>query len=58
MPITDELVWLRQEQKDFKEQKLRQNMRVFRTSIMCIIFPCCCSIELEEGEEKVEFGWQ
>lgn len=54
MPIKDELVWLRQEQKDFTEQKLRQKMRVFRTSIMCIIFPCCCSTEAEgEAVEEV-----
>lgn len=54
IPITDELVWLRQEQKDFKEQKLRQKMRVFRSSIQCIIFPCCCESETGQGQEEDE----
>lgn len=50
MSISEELVWLRQEQKDFTEQKLRQKMHVFRTSIQCIIFPCCCFTEAAQQD--------
>ncbi len=42
MPISEELVWLRQEQKDYNEQKVRIDMEAFRQEIKEIIFPCFC----------------
>lgn len=38
--ITDELDWLYKERIDYKEQKMRTEMRVFRQEIRTIIFPC------------------
>lgn len=54
MRIAEELEWLGQERKDYKEQKMRKEMTAFRDEIRNIIFPCCNANqgqELSEGEE-------
>lgn len=40
LKISDELSWLVKEQKDYKEQKHRQDQAIFRARIASIIFPC------------------
>lgn len=54
MSINSELEWLYQEQKDYKEQKMRLEMSSFREAIRCIIFPCCQDFvnDIENGEEE------
>jgi len=56
MPITNELNWLYQEQKDYKEQKIRQQMSAFREDIRCIIFPCCSGEQQGQGQADNEEG--
>ncbi len=51
MRIDSELEWLAQERKDYKEQKMRKEMTVFRDEIRNIIFPCC-------NKEQVQFQGQ
>ncbi len=40
MPIGDEVQWLIRERKDYKEQKLRKEMEVFRRELSKVVFPC------------------
>lgn len=58
MRINEELSWLVQEQKDYKEQQLRKEMEAFRSEIRRIIFPCCHSalldIEEDDGVESIQ----
>ncbi|XOV67848.1 MAG: c-type cytochrome [Fluviicola sp.] len=67
MRIQEELAWLGQEQKDYKEQKMRKEMAAFREEIRNVLFPCCSTYqgqgqqgqgaaEAEDGEEENDFG--
>lgn len=62
MQIDEELKWLAQERKDYKEQKMRKEMTAFRDEIRCIIFPCCCQIEMviegEGNEEEITYYFE
>lgn len=40
MKIKDELEWLNKEQQDYKVQRLRKEMQVFRNELRPIVFPC------------------
>lgn len=63
-----ELDWLSQEQKDYKEQKMRKAINAFRDEIREILFPCCnqqqgqqqgqaqAKAPLEGEEEAVNIG--
>ncbi len=56
MEIKEELNWLVKEQKDYKEQKIRQDQAAFRERIAKVIFPCysCdCAVE-DESEVSVD----
>lgn len=51
MKIDNEMDWLVKEQKDYKEQKMRMDMIVFRNQLKSKVFPCAGLMEIPDSED-------
>lgn len=49
MKIQEELDWLIDERTDYKEQKMRKEMNVFRAELACRISTCLCMGEINDA---------
>ena len=49
MKIDNEMDWLVKEQKDYKEQKMRMDIYVFREQLRNVVFPCYSQMAMESN---------